>query len=373
MAVSDAYLLEFGEPVGYLDFAAIGPPSRRVRTAVGDAYVRMSDGVTPLPAAVLGAYEAALATAGRFLGVAPEMVTVVPSTSAGLFRTAYGLAPFGGNIVVPAHEFPANLYPWLRAAGMGGPEVRLVDIPDRRVTAGALSDAVDDDTRAVAVSSVDYLSGFRPDLGALRELVDDALLVVDAIQGLGAVHASLPMADVVVAGGQKWLRAGFGCALMAVSPRSIEMLHPTLTGWWGVEDAFDWDTPAPHPARADAERFQDGGPPFFGALALEAAIEVIEAEGMNAVSATLLENTKAIEDVVRSAGAIVLDPWDEDAERSGILSFRLPTEPSKVTSQRLAAADIAVSLRGEWVRLAPHSSTDLAVTALLAEVLDAPG
>lgn len=370
MVVSDAYLSEFSEPIGYLDFAAVGPPSRRVRGAVTDGYARASMPDGRIGPAMVGSYEAALGTYGRFLGVAPELVTVVPNTSGGLFHLAFGLVPFGGNVVVPAHEFPANLYPWLRAAGMGGPEVRIVEVPDRRVTAGALSEAVDDQTRAIAVSAVDYLSGFRADLGSLRELADDALLVVDAVQGLGAIDMSFAPADVVVAGGLKWMRAGFGAGLLAVSPRSVEMMHPTLTGWWGVEDSFDWDAPPPHRARSDAERFHDGGPPFFGVFGLAAAIEVIEAEGMAAIGAAVMENVKAIEDVVRGAGGEVLDPWDDDDERAGILSFRFPIEPAAVTAQRLDDAEIVCSQRGDWVRLAPHATTDLAVLDVLAEVLD---
>jgi selenocysteine lyase/cysteine desulfurase len=319
---------------------------------------------------MLGAYEAALGTYGRFLGVAPELVTVVPNTSTALFHVAFGLAPFGGNIVVPAHEFPTNLYPWLRAAGMGGPEVRMVDIPDRRVTAGALSEAVDDETRAIAVSAVDYLSGFKPDLDSLRELADDALLVVDAAQGLGGVPLALSGADVIATTGLKWLRAGFGTGLMAVSSRSIEMLHSTLTGWWGVEDSFDWDELPPHPAREDAERFHDGGPPFFAAFALEAAVELVESEGMGAIGDAVMENVKSLENVVRAAGGDVLDPWDTDRERAGILSFRMPEEPAATTAQRLDDAELVASKRGEWIRLAPHATTDLAVLDVLAEVLD---
>jgi selenocysteine lyase/cysteine desulfurase len=371
MAVSDAYLHEFSEPLGYLDFAAVGPPSRRVQSAVANAYARVAEPEGSIGPAVLGTYEAALGTVGRFVGVAPELATVVPSTSSGLFRVAFGLAPFGGNIVVPSHEFPANIYPWLRAAGMGGPEVRLVDVPDRRVTAGALSDAVDDETRAIAVSSVDYLSGFRPNLVALRELADDGLLIVDAIQGLGAMDFSAAPADVVIAGGQKWLRAGFGSGVLALSPRSIEMLHPTLTGWWGVEDSFDWEVPPPHKARGDAEQFQDGGPPLFGAFALAAAVEVIDAEGIGVIHETIMDNVRALEDVVRAAGGTILEPWETEDERSGILSFRLREESATTTSHRLAEADVVASLRGEWVRLAPHASTDVAVTEVLAEVLDA--
>ena len=369
MPVSDTYLHEFSEPMGYLDFAAIGPPSRRVRSTINEVYARTSEPNGNVGAAMLGGYEAALGKFGRFLGVAPELVTGVPSTSAGLFHVAFGLAPFGGNIVVPAHEFPANLYPWLRAAGMGGPEVRLVEIPDRRVTAGALSEAVDDETRAIAVSAVDYLSGFKPDLAALKELADDGLLVVDAIQGLGAVDIAFAPADVIVSGGQKWLRAGFGTGLIAVSRRSMEMMHSTLTGWWGVEEAFDWDTPPPHAARSDAERFHDGGPSFFSVLALAAALEIVEAEGVAPIAETVLDNAKALEEVVRSCGAEVLDPWESDQERGGIMSFQMPDEPPGSTVQRLEEAEITASHRGEWVRFAPHASTDLGVLDVIVEVL----
>jgi len=372
MPVSDIYLNEFSEPLGYLDFAAVGPPSRRVCNAVAEAYARAAEPNGPIGPTLVGAYEAALGTFGRFLGVAPELTTVVPNTSTGLFHIAFGLAPFGGNIVIPAHEFPANIYPWLRAAGMGGPEVRLVEVPDRRVTAGALSEAVDDETRAIAVSAVDYLSGFKADLASLRELADDGLLVVDAIQGLGAVELAYEQADVIVAGGLKWLRAGFGSGLIALSRRSVEMVHSTLTGWWGVEDAFDWDTLPPHPARNDAERLHDGGPPFFAAFALAAALEVIEAEGMPVIHEAVMENVKSIEDVVRSSGGDVLDPWDGDDERGGILSFRMPHESSAETAQHLADADLIASQRGDWVRLAPHATTDSAVLDVLAEVLDDP-
>jgi selenocysteine lyase/cysteine desulfurase len=370
MSVSTSYLNEFSEPIGYIDFAAMGPPSLRVRNAVAEAYARASEPEGPVGPVMLGRYEAALARCGRFLGVEPELVTTVPNTSTALFHVAFGIAPFGGNIVVPSHEFPTNLYPWLRAAGMGGPEVRMIDVPDRRVTAGALSDAVDDETRAIAVSAVDYLSGFRPDLGALRELADDALLVVDAAQGLGGVVLDLSGADVIAATGVKWLRAGFGSGLMAVSSRAIEMLHSTLTGWWGVEDSFDWDELPPHRARDDAERFHDGGPSFFAAAAMAAAVDIIESEGMVVIDAAVMENARAIEDVVRQAGGVVLDPWSEDAERSGIVSFQLADEPATVTMQRLDEAEVTVSLRGDWLRAAPHASTDPAVFDVLAEVLD---
>jgi selenocysteine lyase/cysteine desulfurase len=369
MALPDAYLSEFDEGFGYLDFASAGPPSRRVVGTVAENYRRLESAVGTVAAWAMGAYEAALGTAARFLGVAPEQVTAVPSTSAGLFQVAMGLVGAGGNVVVPEAEFPANLYPWLRAEALGGPEVRRVTVPDGRVTAAALSQAVDDETRAVAVSLVDFLTGFRPDLAELRELADDALLVVDAAQGLGAVAQALAPADVMVSTGMKWLRAGWGSGLLAVSPIALERLEPALTGWFGVEGFLDFDVPVPHPARNDAERLREGAPGVLGALACAAAIDTIELAGISAIEGAIRARARELEDVVRAAGADVTAPWRGDGERAGILSFALPDEPATETVQRLAAAGLTVSRRGGWIRLSPHATSDPAVASALAEAL----
>jgi selenocysteine lyase/cysteine desulfurase len=103
---------------------------------------------------------------------------------------------------------------------------------------------------------------------------------------------------------------------------------------------------------------------------MAAAVDIIESEGMVVIDAAVMENARAIEDVVRQAGGVVLDPWSEDAERSGIVSFQLADEPATVTMQRLDEAEVTVSLRGDWLRAAPHASTDPAVFDVLAEVLD---
>lgn len=364
-----AYLDQFSEPGGYLEFASTGPVSRRVGRAVANAMEAVASPVGPVWESIAPSYDAARAAAARLLVVGVEQVTPVPSTSAGLFQVAFGLIGRGGNVVVPSHEFPANLYPWMRAAAAGGPEVRLVDCPDGRVTPGRLAAAIDGQTAAVSVSLVDFMTGFRVDPAELRAVCGPALLVLDAIQGLGAVQTRLEPADVLVAGGQKWLRAGWGSGVMAVGERARELLSPTLTGWWGVEDFLDFGPPAPHPPRPSADRFQVGSPAVFGALQLGAAIEVIELAGIAAIEAVVLERVAALEEAARAAGAEVLAPWRSPAERAGIICFRLRGEEVATTARRLVDAGLVVSRRGEWVRVAPHASTPPETAARLREAL----
>ncbi len=369
MTVPAAYLREFSEPVGFMDHAAVSPLPQRVRVALADTMAAMSAPPAPIGPSITGVYEASLATMARFVGASPEQVTVVPSTSAALFATAFGFIGVDGNVVFAAHEFPANQYPWMRAEALGGLAVRRVPVPDGRVTADALRDAVDSDTRVVTVSLVDFRTGFRVDVPAIRELVPDGILVVDAIQGLGAVAASLAPADVLASAGHKWMRAGFGSGVLAVSGRALDRISPALAGWWAVEDAFDFGTPPPHEERADAERFQLGAPAMFGALAFATAVEVIELAGITAIEATILDLVASIEDVLASAGAEVIAPWRTPAERAGIVSFRMPGIDPLDTHRRLLDVGISSTCYGRDVRLAPHASTDPDSVELLAEAL----
>jgi selenocysteine lyase/cysteine desulfurase len=369
VTLPSSYVAEFTEDLGYMDFASVGPPSMRVISEVTAMYRRVAQGSGKVATQVLGSYEAALATMARFLGVLPEQVTVIPSTSAGLFQAAFGLIGDGGNVVVPSHEFPANLYPWLRAEVVGGPQVRLVDVPDRRVTAAALSDAIDDETQAVVVSLVDYSSGYRVDLDELRELADDALLIVDAIQGLGCVAQSLAPADVMVGGGVKWMRAGWGSGVFAASPRALDRLEPTLTGWFGVDGYLDLADPVPHEPRDDAERMREGSPSIYGAVAYAAAIDAVEVAGIAAIESAIKAIVIDIEAAVSRAGAEVLTPWRSEAERAGILSFRMPDEDPTETAQRITAAGLTVSERKGWVRVSPHATTDPGAVEILEGAL----
>jgi len=365
------YLAEFSTADGYLNFASVGPPSRAALSAAEGVMEAVAEAGESVVGIITPAYERARATIARALGVPGARATSVPSTSAGIMQVAFGLLGAGGNLVVPAHEFPANLYPWLRAEAVGGPEVRAVEIPDRRVTAEALSPAIDGETRIVAFSLVDYMSGFRADVEEIAGAAGDALVLVDGIQGLGAVAAELGPADVFVAGGQKWLRAGLSGGVMAVSERALERLAPTLTGWFGVEDNFAFEVPPPHGALPTAERFLESSPNVLGAVTSAAALEVVEIAGIEHVEAAVLERSGAVLEIARGLGAEVIAPWRSDRERAGIVTLRLAGVDAASAVTRLGEGGIVVSERNGWIRVSPHATTPLSAIERLGEALAA--
>jgi selenocysteine lyase/cysteine desulfurase len=88
-----------------------------------------------------------------------------------------------GEVLVSEAEFPANTYPWARAEVARRFKLRRFHPEPGYVTAGAVAAELTPEITLVSVSAVDFRTGYRADLAAIREVVGDRLLVVDGIQG----------------------------------------------------------------------------------------------------------------------------------------------------------------------------------------------
>src|SRR2546423_12937889 len=105
-------------------------------------------------------------------------------------------------------DFPANVYPWM-GLKRKGVELRLCRPEQGRIDVKALLQLCDRRTRVLAISAVQFWSGFRGELAALSTALKgrDVLLVVDAIQAAGAVKLDVVQTAVALlcARAQKWL------------------------------------------------------------------------------------------------------------------------------------------------------------------------
>ncbi|WP_328444087.1 aminotransferase class V-fold PLP-dependent enzyme [Amycolatopsis sp. NBC_00438] len=358
--ISPRYLLQFDEPAGYLDFARFGPPSH----AVLDTTAALLDQATtagPSTVDELMRQEIrAKAAAARLSGSDTDHTVLLPNTSLGLFQAAFHS---GGEVLVSAAEFPANTYPWARAEQAG--RLKLRRLTGGYVTPERIAEALTPEITTVSVSAVDFRTGFRADLAALRDVVGDRLLVVDGIQGFGVVEAPWEVADVLVVGGQKWLRAGWGTGFAVLSDRALERLDPVLSGWTGARDPglFD-DEIHPPDTTAQAWSISNLSPITSGAFA--EALELVEDAGVGAIAARIAERIGSFEEVLASCGAEIVSATER---RAGILAFTLPGHPAEQVGAALANAGIAATVRPEHVRLSPHASTPAAAADLLREAL----
>jgi len=193
----------------------------------------------------LAVKEEARGLLAKLLGARPEQIAFVRNTSDALSTVANGMNwRAGDNIVTYRHEFPSNIYPWLRLRDAFGVEVRMCEERNGRIDFEELASLIDDKTRLVAISQVQYASGFRIDLERLGRLVrqQDALFVVDVIQGLGVVPIDVEaeFVDVAAGAGHKWLMAPEGVGYLYLSDRARERIQPTLVGWISVLNPDDY-------------------------------------------------------------------------------------------------------------------------------------
>jgi selenocysteine lyase/cysteine desulfurase/predicted transcriptional regulator YheO len=361
--LSAGYLVQFDEPTGYLDFARFGPPSHAVLDTTANL-LALSTKAGPSTVDDLMRQEVrAKAAAARLCRSDTDHTVLLPNTSLGLFQAAFN-AP-GGEVLVSGAEFPANTYPWARAEEAGRLKVRRMEPARGYVTADAVAEALTPATTLVSVSAVDFRTGYRADLAAIREVVGDRLLVVDGIQGFGVVEAPWEVADVLVAGGQKWLRAGWGTGFAVLSDRALERMDPLLSGWTGARDPGLFDDEIHPPADTAASwSISNLSPITSGAFA--AALELVEEAGVAAIEARIAERVGELEEVLTSFGASIVSATER---RAGILAFTFPGQSAEQVGAALKSEDIAATVRPEHVRLSPHASTSPAAAERLRVAL----
>jgi len=358
------------EEMIYLDHAATGPLSRPVIDAV-KAFLEERHRTKPNNYFdVMPILERGRTRLARLLGCSPERIEYAPNTSYGLNMLALGY-PWqqGDRVAVPDCEFPGNVQPWLGLLERYGVEVDFIPTQRGAFSLEDVERTLRPETRVLAVSWVQFLSGFRCDLRAPADLAhsSNTLLVVDAIQGLGALRLNVEESgiDFLSSGGQKWMLATQGSAFVYVSETLQNRLLP-VRGW--QNGPVDWNdfgafTDELH---HDATRFRVGTLNSIGCLALDAALGLHLEAGPKWVEGRVLENARMIAVGLEAVGFRRFGSSDP-AHASGIVTVEVP-EP-EVLHAHLQSQNIHISLRDRKLRFAPHAyNTEEEIGAVIEEI-----
>lgn len=362
----DGYVASFdGEP-GYLDWAAFGPLSPAVRAeAQGDTELLGSGRRSSIALVAEHAAEAA-AVAAELMGVSSDSLTLQPSTTHGLMQALYGIA---GGLMLGRAEFPSLTVAATRAAdSLGSLRLQWLEPDDGRITPDVVRDGLTDDTHAVAVSLVDFRTGYRADLAALRDVIGDRLLLVDAIQGFGMIDADYAAADVVAVNGYKWLRAGRGTGFAAFSERALERITPVLSGFAGTDGDLPLDT-VPLPATS-ARAFTVSGVDSLAAARLATSLVEIRDVGVAAIEAELAQRATDVMYFADRYDVPVITPRDP-AHRAGIVALAPAPQDAGPLAASLANHGLTVTVRSGLVRVSPHVGTGADTLRLFGDALAA--
>ncbi|MBM4265189.1 MAG: aminotransferase class V-fold PLP-dependent enzyme [Deltaproteobacteria bacterium] len=348
----------------HLDHAGVAPISQRVVEAIERFAHESAETLADRYPYWNARAEVVRAACARLAGASSRQVAFVKNTSEALSFVAGGLDWRAGDIVVTVdQEFPSNVYPW-RALDRLGVETRALSPEAIARDPEAVRAALAGRVRALALSAVAYATGDRPPLADIAALCreQDVLVVVDAIQALGAVDVSLSRdgLDCVAADGHKWICAPEGTGFMAVSDRLLDRLRPIELGWKSVLQP-DRYYPYEFHVRHDAAKLEAGSLNLLGVHALGAAVDLALEVGVAKIEDRLANLTGELEEGLRSRGRELLGERGRDARIgrsvSGIVCFRPQGTPERVR-QELWARGVVCKVRLGGLRVAPHHYQD---------------
>ncbi|HEX4128791.1 MAG TPA: aminotransferase class V-fold PLP-dependent enzyme [Pirellulales bacterium] len=344
----------------YFDHAAVAPIPETARSVYAqwvDDVAQHGDVHWPRWASQL---EQVRGSAARLLGADPVEIALIRNTTEGVNLVAEGF-PWraGDNVVTLADEFPTNLYPWMNLAARGV-ECRRVPTALGRYDLADLAAACDGRTRLIAISWVNYATGWRNNLADVAALAHErgALLFVDAIQGLGVLplDAGQVPIDFLAADGHKWLLGPEGAGILFIRRGHLDLLRPLGVGWNSVVHAQDFSR-IELTLKPSASRYEGGTYNMGGLLALGASIDLLLSLGIDRNERRVLDYTDECCQRLTAIGARIVS-CRAPARRSGIVTFELPEADPTAARRACLDAGVALSCRGGRLRISPHAYND---------------
>ena len=342
----------------YLNHAAVSPPPTPTIAAVESQLRDVNANGSLHYREWVATKERARQLVATMIRARPEQVAFLRNTSDGLSSVANGLRwQSGDNLVTFSNEFPSNVYPWRRLRDTIGVEIRVCEERNGRIDLKELASLIDARTRVVAISHVQYASGFRADLERIGKAArqHDALLVVDIIQSLGVIPIDVEseLIDVAAAAGHKWLLTPEGIGLLYLSDRARERIEPTLVGWISVINPEDYNNFAQEWNKG-ALAWESGTGPSALFYGFEASLRLLTETGVAQIKEYLEDLTNHLcERLANSAYEVVSSR--APGEKSQIVCIRHKDGVSPMSLYaHLRERQIITAPRGDRLRISPH-------------------
>jgi alanine-glyoxylate transaminase/serine-glyoxylate transaminase/serine-pyruvate transaminase len=231
----------------------------------------------------------------------------------------------------------------------GGEAVRTPYVEGTPIDAAAVEAALRADTAhtiaAVFAVHTDTASGTTSDLAAIRRAIDaarhPALYVVDVVASLGAAPFEMDAlgVNVVMGASQKGLMLQPGMAFVAADARALEVARatPSMRFYW------DWQR------RIHAHSYFKfcGTPPLAHMAGLEAALELIEREGLANVHARHARLARAVHAAVQA--------WSEAG------ALRIFTREPAARSVSVTAVEVSPGIDPEALRSVARERFQVAI------------
>ncbi|MHA1710351.1 MAG: aminotransferase class V-fold PLP-dependent enzyme [Candidatus Baldrarchaeia archaeon] len=366
--------------VNYLNTASIGIVPRPVIEKVRGLSLELCSGGTCAldEEKETMIYEGLRKEGAKLLGCDVDEVAIFNSVTEAMNAIAWSLDFSGGNVVSTEVEFPSVTYPWMRLSKERRFEVRLVRGRNWYVSLDDLLSSIDENTKVVAISHVEYLTGQLHNLREISSQAHDvgAIVVVDGIQAAGYVPVDVRRlgVDVYITGSYKWLIAPFGATVAFISRELYERLEPAIVGWRSTERPFDFDARRIEYA-GSARKFEYSTSAYDVKVGLAESIRYLRRIGIERIYEHDMKLVDVFfEELQNVNGVEIITPSDR-REHGSIVTLRVDGRKMDAVVRRLRSADrpVEFSIRQGMLRFSPHlyNSEDDVIQAvdLIKEVM----
>ena len=304
------------------------------------------------------------------IGAQIHEVAIAPNVSTALSVIGSALDyKTRNNVVMTEMDFPTLTHQWLVKEKLGV-ENRFVPTPDRiTVPVEGFERYIDEKTALVATSRVFYTSGYIQDVRAIADLAhkNGSYMLVDDYQGTGQIPINVTALDIdfLVTGTLKWLMGGPGLAFVYIREGLIPLLEPSIAGWFGHRDQFQFQAQS-FTFRNDAARIEMGTPAMAAVYAANGGLDIVHEIGSQRICERTRYLTNDLTARAREKGWTVRNP-DEPGLRTSIVMLEL-AQPEKIVDA-LLERNIIVDHRPGLVRVSPYFYNTIEENALIIDAI----
>ncbi len=343
--------------IAYLNSAATGiPPKGAIEKAQEYLLERMTRTITT--SEVNEIYDSIRKNLGMLFNAPEDTFAIVNNTSDGLNKAATSInIKENEKIIISDQEFPANQKPWQLLSKRTGAKLVVIKSKNGAVPLDDLLAEIDEKTKIIALSHVEFSTGFRNNMKKISKEAHkyDTYVIADIIQSAGSLKIDLKDLDVdfATAATHKWLLGPLGLGFLYVNQRILDNVEPIHAGWHSVKNMNDFSFRELE-FRDDAGKFENGTKNIVGMIMFNESLKIINTLNIEKISKHNIDLAKYMRRQLKEMNIEVYEFPEE--ETSSIVSIEIKDAEEKY--KKIIAQNIVCALRLGRLRVAIHLYND---------------
>ena len=318
------------EPLVYLDNAATTQKPKVVLEAVNRYYqddnANVHRGVHTLAERATASYEGARETVRRFINASStKEVLFTRGTTTGLNwigRFAEEILEEGDEVLISIMEHHSNILPWQEACRKTGAKLVYVYLKDGGLDLEDFRKKLTNRTKFVSIAHASNVLGVINPVQEIAQLAHEkgSIVVVDGAQSVPHMKIDVQTldADFFVFSGHK-MAGPTGIGVLYGKEQYLNQMSPVEFGGEMIDFVYEQSATW----KELPWKFEAGTPNMAGAIGLAAAIDYLEAIGMDAIERHVQDLIAYVFPKLQAIEGLKIYGSQDLAKRSGVISFNL--------------------------------------------------